>query len=57
MAVEIQNNPNAAVQISSGAELTVKCLDAAGALVDPASGSAINVMMICSDSSVLIQGE
>jgi hypothetical protein len=57
MAIEIQNAPNASIQLASGAELTVKCLDAAGALVEPASGSAINVMMICSDSSVLIQGE
>lgn len=55
--VEIQYNPNASVAISGGAELTVKCLDAAGALVNPASGSALNIMMIASNSSVIIDGE
>jgi hypothetical protein len=55
--IEIQNAPDASVAISGGAELTVKCLDAAGALADPASGSALNIMMMCSDSSVIIDGE
>lgn len=56
-SVEIQNAPNTSVAIASGAELTVKCLDAAGALVDPADGSALNIMMITSNSSVIIDGE
>jgi Ca2+/H+ antiporter len=56
LGIEIQNNPNASVQAST-ASITVKCLDAAGALVNPASGSAINVMIICSDSSIVIGGE
>lgn len=55
--IEIQNAPNASVAISDGAELTVKTLDAAGALADPASGSALNIMMIASNSSVTIDGE
>lgn len=57
LAVEIQNAPNASVATAAGAILTVKCLDAAGALVDPATGSALSVMMMCSNSSVLIDGE
>lgn len=57
LGIEIQNAPNASVQIASGAELTIQCLNAAGAAADPASGSAINVLMILSDSSVTIQGE
>lgn len=55
--VEIQNAPNVSVAISDGAELTFKCLDAAGAVVDPASGSSLNVFFILSNSSVTIQGE
>lgn len=57
LGIEIQNAPNASVATSSGGELTIKCLDPAGALVNPASGSAINVLMILSDSSVIIGGE
>lgn len=57
LAVEIQNAPNAAVATASGATLTVKCLDAAGALADPASGSALNIMFMASQSSVTINGE
>jgi hypothetical protein len=57
VGIEIQNDPNTSVAQASGAELTVKCLDAAGALADPADGSALNVMMICSNSSVIIDGE
>lgn len=57
MAIEVQNAPNADVAISSGAELTVKLLDVTGALADPASGSALNVMMLFSNSSVQMQGE
>jgi hypothetical protein len=55
--IEIQHDPNSSVAISDGAELTVKCLDAAGALADPASGSALNILMIASNSSVVIGGE
>lgn len=55
--VEIQNAPNASVATAAGGQLTVKCLDAAGAVVDPASGSALNVLMLLSNSSVLIDGE
>ncbi len=56
-SIEIGNAPNTGAQLSSGAEITVKCLDAAGALVNPASGSSINILAIFSDSSVTIQGE
>jgi hypothetical protein len=55
--IEIQHDPDTSAKISSGAELTIKALDAAGALVDPASGSALNIMAIFSDSSIKIQGE
>ena len=57
LGIEIQHDPNTSVAIVDGAELTIKCLDAAGALVDPASGSAINIMMIASNSSVIVDGE
>lgn len=55
--IEIQNAPNASVAIATGAQLTVKCLDAAGALADPASGSALNILIMASNSSVIIDGE
>lgn len=55
--VEIQNAPNASVSVSGAGEISFKCLDAAGALVDPASGSALNLFMIASSSSVVIGGE
>lgn len=54
--IEIQNAPNTSARLPT-AELTIKCLDAAGALVNPADGSAINIMAIFSNSSVLIDGE
>ncbi len=57
LAIEIQNAPDVSVQTLSGAELTIKTLDAAGALVDPAAGSTISVMMLLSNSSVIIAGE
>lgn len=57
LAVEVQNAPTASVAVADGMELTIKTLDAAGALVDPASGSAINMMMILSNSSVTIPNE
>lgn len=57
LGIEIQNAPNASVATTSGGELTIKCLDAAGAVVNPASGSSINVFMVLSNSSVTIQGE
>lgn len=55
--IEIGNAPNTSVALSSGAEIVIKCLDAAGALVNPASGSVINAFMILSNSSVQVQGE
>ncbi len=50
LGIEIQNAPDASAQTASGASLQIKTLDAAGALVDPASGSAVNVMMIFANS-------
>jgi len=55
--IEIQNAPNASVSSLSAPSLTVKCLDAAGALVDPADGSALNVMIYLSNSSISVGGE
>lgn len=61
LGIEIQNAPNTSIAINSGdaggAELTIKCLDPAGALVNPVSGSVINAIMIVSDSSVTVNGE
>lgn len=61
--VEIQNAPNTSVALTAGALLTVKCLAPTSSSVttlvetDPASGSALNIFMICSNSSVIIDGE
>lgn len=57
--VEIQYNPNSTVQNLSTNQmvLTVKCLDHTGALVDPASGAALNVLAILSNSSIVVDGE
>lgn len=55
--VEIQNAPDAAVQLLSNPGISIKVLDAAGALADPADGSKINVIVYLSNSSVQIGGE
>lgn len=52
MAVEIQNAASASVS-ASVASLTIKTLDAAGALADPASGSIIDILAIMNNSSVV----
>lgn len=52
LGIEIQNAPSASVSNFPAPSLTIKCLDAAGALVDPASGSVISIMSILSLSSV-----
>lgn len=57
LAVEIQNAPNTSLAIADGGELTIKCLDAAGAVVNPADGSSICIMILASNSSVIIDGE
>lgn len=40
-----------------GGYITVQCLDAAGALVDPTSGCIVGLAMYLSNSSVVVQGE
>lgn len=55
-AIEVQNVPNATVSLLAGGQLTIKTLSVAGALADPATGSAITVMMLFSNSSVTIPG-
>lgn len=55
LAIELQNAPATTLAnstASAGGIFTIKCLDAAGALVDPASGSSVNVMLLCNNSSV-----
>jgi hypothetical protein len=54
--IEIQNAPNADVSAPT-MTLTIKTLDATGALADPAQDSAINIMAILSNSSVIVGGE
>lgn len=56
-SVEIANNQAPEVQDSADPSITVKTLDAAGALVNPASGSTISVMIYLSNSSIQIGGE
>lgn len=57
LGIEVQNAPNTSVANNAAPSLTIKTLDAAGAVVNPASGSAINVLMILGNSSVTIQGD
>lgn len=57
VAVEISFNPNGSLDDSAIPYIEVKCLDVAGALVNPASGSKLNVMIMASNSSVIIDGE
>jgi len=55
LAIECQNAPQPALASYSaiqGGQVSIKCLDAAGALVDPASGSVITFLMFLSNSSV-----
>lgn len=56
-AIEFQSSPSTSMAITTGGELTVKTLNASGALADPAFGSTVNVMVIASDSGVLLPGE
>lgn len=57
MQIEVQNAPNASVASASAPSLTIKTLDVTGAAAHPASGSAINMLMILGNSSVTIQGD
>lgn len=54
LAVECQNAPSASVQSLSAPAITIRTLDAAGALANPASGSVISITAILSNSSVVI---
>ena len=49
-------NPSAAQQ-NIGGYVTLKCIDAAGAAVDPANGATMFIEMYLSNSSVVTQGE
>lgn len=50
--IEIQNAPSTSIQSLSAPSMTVKCLDAAGALVDPASGSSVTILILANNSKV-----
>lgn len=52
LAIEIQNAPSTSVASFPSPSLTIKCLDAAGALVDPASGSVISINAFLLNSAV-----
>lgn len=52
LGIEIQNAPNTSIASLSAPSITVKCLDAAGALVDPASGSAVCILALLNNSQV-----
>lgn len=52
LAIEVANAPSTSVASATAPSISIKCLDAAGALVDPASGSAINFMSIMNNSAV-----
>lgn len=61
--IEVQNAPNTSVASTTAPSLTVTCLAPTDAstttliATDPASGSALNVLMILGNSSVTIQGD
>lgn len=57
MQIETQNSPNTNVTSTTAPSITVKTLNAAGALADPASGSSLNVLVYLSNSSIQISGE
>lgn len=52
LCIEVQNAPSTNIASLTAPSITVKCLDAAGALVDPASGSAIDIMIYANNSGV-----
>lgn len=60
-AVEVVGNPQLMLapqgSANQGAIITIKCLDASGAAVDPTSGSVLFLDMYLSNSSVVVQGE
>lgn len=52
LAIECQNAPSTSMQIIAAPVIQIKALDPAGALVNPASGSTIQALMIFNNSSV-----
>lgn len=54
LGVECGNAPSTSVATFSTPTITIKTLDAAGALANPASGSTISVTALLSNSSVVI---
>lgn len=50
--IEIQNAPSTSISSLAAPSLTIKCLDAAGAVVDPASGSVVSIMSLLNNSAV-----
>lgn len=54
LGVECGNAPSTSVAILAAPVITIKTLDAAGALADPASGSTISVTALLSNSTVSI---
>lgn len=54
LGIESGNAPNTSVASSTAPTITIKTLDAAGALANPASGSVISVTALLSNSSVQI---
>lgn len=56
MAIEMQNNPNATV-VQPTNDVTIHTLNSGGSNADPVTGSAINVMMILSNSKTTTPNE
>lgn len=54
LGIEFGNAPSTTMAVSATPTIVMKCLDPAGALVNPASGSTISMMVICNNSSVKI---
>lgn len=52
LAIETQTAPNTNITSLTAPSVGIKTLDAAGALVDPASGSTITILLYLSNSSL-----
>lgn len=57
LGIEVQNAPDASVGDPSDPSLTIKCLNAAGALADPAAGSAITCLIYLRNATKILDNE
>jgi hypothetical protein len=56
-SIEMQNAPNAAISPLTAPSVTIRTLDTGGAPVSPTPSSAVNVIILASNSSVTLPNE